>query len=360
VDLPNKVNIQDIPIFFILGQPRSGTTLLRNLFDAHPNVSIPGEFPFIPYTFRKYQRKRKWSNAIIHNFVIDISYIKKFQNLHISKHDIEKIIQIERDKKSDFTFSDAFKVIALNYPSAFKKSNLFIIGDKNPEYSYRPKMLSSLFPNAKYVIITRDYRDVVASIKKIDFALPFTSLICYHWKISQKRISRAIRKNPQLFLTMRYEEFVASPEENLNMICSFLGIEFDRNVFNTFNQADALAKEFDNRFLSVHHKSVMEPVSNKHVEKWRLQLSPLAIKIADITVGKWAEKSGYNRESKFRNPLIFLLTIPELFLGYAIFLIRFSMNVLPRKTRHKFLPVSTVLASFYYKIKHTSKEKDTR
>ena len=38
--------IKELPIFFIVGSPRSGTTMLRTIFDAHPNVSIPLENPF--------------------------------------------------------------------------------------------------------------------------------------------------------------------------------------------------------------------------------------------------------------------------------------------------------------------------
>jgi hypothetical protein len=54
-----------IPFFFILGRPRSGTTLIRTLFDAHPNVKIPPEFPFIPLLARRFRNVKEWDARFI-------------------------------------------------------------------------------------------------------------------------------------------------------------------------------------------------------------------------------------------------------------------------------------------------------
>lgn len=48
------VNIADTPFIFIVGRPRSGTTLLRTLYDAHPNVNIPPECQFVVNLYGKY------------------------------------------------------------------------------------------------------------------------------------------------------------------------------------------------------------------------------------------------------------------------------------------------------------------
>ena len=43
-----------IPIFFIVGRPRSGTTLLRALFETNPNVCFPPECQFIINIYPEY------------------------------------------------------------------------------------------------------------------------------------------------------------------------------------------------------------------------------------------------------------------------------------------------------------------
>ena len=46
--------IRQTPMFFIVGRPRTGSTLLRTLFDAHPNVTIPQEWPMLLALYRRF------------------------------------------------------------------------------------------------------------------------------------------------------------------------------------------------------------------------------------------------------------------------------------------------------------------
>jgi hypothetical protein len=61
-------NIREIPIFFILGRPRSGTTLLTTLFNAHPNVRIAPEFPILLPLYQKFRKVKDWDEEAIRSF----------------------------------------------------------------------------------------------------------------------------------------------------------------------------------------------------------------------------------------------------------------------------------------------------
>ena len=61
-----------IPFFFVVGRPRSGTTLLRTLFDAHPNVSFPPECQFIVNLYPKYGKIIDWEEKQILSFYHDL------------------------------------------------------------------------------------------------------------------------------------------------------------------------------------------------------------------------------------------------------------------------------------------------
>ncbi len=52
--------VRDIPMFFILGRPRTGSTLLRTLFDAHPNVIIPQEWPMLLLLHFQFGKVKCW------------------------------------------------------------------------------------------------------------------------------------------------------------------------------------------------------------------------------------------------------------------------------------------------------------
>ena len=61
----SMANISQIPFFFIIGRPRTGTTLLRSLFDAHPNVQIPWECQFVLNLYPKYGTLELWNSGTI-------------------------------------------------------------------------------------------------------------------------------------------------------------------------------------------------------------------------------------------------------------------------------------------------------
>jgi len=58
-------------LFFILGRPRSGTTLLRTLLDAHPQVKVPPEYPVVLQLYKKYGRIRQWDETTLEEFKKD-------------------------------------------------------------------------------------------------------------------------------------------------------------------------------------------------------------------------------------------------------------------------------------------------
>ena len=64
--------VEKIPVFFILGRPRSGTTLLRTLFDAHPNVATPVECAFIINMRQKYAKVTNWTKELLTSFHEDV------------------------------------------------------------------------------------------------------------------------------------------------------------------------------------------------------------------------------------------------------------------------------------------------
>ena len=341
----------ELPFFFILGRTRSGTTLLRNLFDAHPHVAIPTEIPFIPTTYRKFGRIKIWEDSHIRDYIHCISKFDKFKNLRIEKEQLEKILISARNQKADFNYTDVVKTLAYHYPSAFEKHDVTLLGDKSPAYSMFPQTLYRIFPDAKYVVIVRDYRDVVASVKQIDFELPFTAKICINWRISQKRILRFYQEHPQQVMLLKYEDFVASPETQLKEICAFLQVKFFPEVMDTFNQPKAMAQEFNTTFFNKHHASLKKPINTDRIELWRQRLKPIEVRIADFFVGKYAELSGYRREHTSFDLGAILYSLPVLVLGFCFVLLMSCIHLLPAAIRGKFWAPAEIVARVYYRTK---------
>ena len=78
-------NIENIPFFFIIGRPRSGTTLLQTLLDAHPNVIIPPESAVIKECYERFGKVIVWDDKRIQELIHFLYEINKFETWNISK-----------------------------------------------------------------------------------------------------------------------------------------------------------------------------------------------------------------------------------------------------------------------------------
>ncbi len=124
---PDIQKIASLPVFFILGRPRSGTTLLRTLFDAHPNVATPIECAFIMNMSQKYEKIKNWTSEDLLEFHSDVQKHIKFDTWNI---DIEKMKNDLLLCEGENTFQTVCKVVYYDYISLFPKEEIKWIGDK--------------------------------------------------------------------------------------------------------------------------------------------------------------------------------------------------------------------------------------
>ncbi|MEI7727500.1 MAG: sulfotransferase, partial [Bacteroidota bacterium] len=154
-------DLSKIPMFFILGRPRSGTTLLTTLFNAHPNIRIAPEFPILFFLYQRFKRVKHWDEGTIRSFVDQVFYFSKFnirrvENLKLDKEFIIGELLKYQDKGSIQLFLKSINYYAY---SLYHKEETLWIGDKNPVYSMSANRLRKIFPDAKFICIIRDYRD---------------------------------------------------------------------------------------------------------------------------------------------------------------------------------------------------------
>ncbi|MEA3446048.1 MAG: sulfotransferase [Bacteroidota bacterium] len=321
--------LSDIPFFFILGRPRSGTTLLASLFDAHPNVMLPFECPLIINLYRKYYKKKHWDKKSLLEFYADVVDQRKFESWRV---DSEKLKNDLLACEGEAGFEDLIKVVYLNFNSFFPKKDILLFGDKNPVYSIYPKQLLKIFPDAKFIHLSRDYRDNILSIKKVDFEAPITALLAYRWRFATKRMLCAEQKYPKKFYKIKYEDLVSNPSEELKKICYFLGIPYKKDVLEFHKKKDELFENFDREHIERYHSSLLRPITNDKIYAWKKNMKPADIKIADKVVGVCGEKAGYERKNK-KPTLPGLLSLVWINYGWLAYLLRFLVDILPFKLK---------------------------
>jgi hypothetical protein len=230
--------------FFILANPRSGSSLLRIILDCNSNITVPPECGFLLWWFEKY---KSWdsSNTLnkndINTFVADIQSSKKFSTWKCS----DRIIINEIVKKKPSNVQELFISVYKSYENKRGKTNT-VIGDKNNYYVKHLDALNGIYENAKYIHLVRDGRDVAASYQELDSLnsssefkpnLSFDIVeIAREWNDNNESIHDfLLKRKKECSVTIRFEDLILDTERTCREIVAFLGVEFDLDMLNYFN-----------------------------------------------------------------------------------------------------------------------------
>ena len=261
--------IKKIPIFFIIGRPRSGTTLLQSIFDSHPNVMIPAESQVIVRLYNKFFNIKDWNKTNIKEL---ISVLKNIRLIKLWRINYEKLEYDLIQFLPELEFTSIIKIIYLNFSTAYEKQKILLIGDKNPPYSKFPKLILKIFPDAKFLIIHRDYRDHFLSMKKTGLMSKAEIAIIYTWKKYIYQWKQVETKYSNQTISFRYEDFIQDPEKYLIKFCDFLNIPFSPNLLLFYKNKDEALNQYQEKKHSSFHKNVYKPIIATNYEKWKQEL----------------------------------------------------------------------------------------
>jgi hypothetical protein len=322
------------PIFFIMGRPRSGTTLLSTLFDAHPNVKIPPEFPIMLPLYQRFRKVKNWDEAAIRQFVgfifqHNVFIHRTLENLKIDREEFTAGLLKMQGKG---TIRDFLKAVNASGYSLFPKEEILMIGDKNPVYSIYTKRFMKIFPDARFVCIIRDYRDNFVSMRKLaDLKLEAPSLVLqvYRWKYVARLFLACREKHPDRFHLIRYEDLVEKPETVMQDICAFLGLPYEPSVFDFHRKKEETMKTYNNPLIERFHGSLMNPVNKSRMDQWKTSLTPAKVAMADQVAGRYADRLGYERANRKFNLWLWVRSKPLSLYGYLIFKVYVYGSYLP-------------------------------
>lgn len=340
------------PVFFILGRPRSGTTLLKTLFDAHPNVRIAPELPILLPLYQKYRKIKDWDENTILSFIDDVFRPAVFNNRRIENFRIDRIAFTDdllrlahRGSVNDFLM----KMHEHSY-SVFPKGEMMIIGDKNPVYSVYTRRLVKIFPQARFICIVRDYRDNFISLRNLEgtpMEAPVLSLQICRWRYITRLFTEMKRRFPERVRVVRYEDLVLEPETTFAELCSFLGIPYNDNVFRFHEKKEDILSAFSNPVIEKIHKSLLSPINTGRIELWTRELNDKEIRIADQLANNMAREMHYRRVYRGFNFLVYLKTRPMALYTILLFRLMVLGTYLPYRTNRKAALKLTKLVRIY-------------
>lgn len=331
-------DLSKIPIFFILGRPRSGTTLLTTLFNAHPNVRIATELPIMLSLYQRFRKVKVWDETTIRSFVDHVFYYSRFSSKRIENLKIDQDFIIGELLKYKEIGSIQLFLKSINYYaySIYNKGETKWIGDKNPVYSIFAHRFRKIFPEAKFICIIRDYRDNFISIRKLvekDVAVeaPALALQVGRWRYFVRLFLKSKHRFPDRYWILRYEDLVTKKESTFRSLCEFLGIDFDPSVFDFYEKKDETLKTYGNIAWEKFHENLLQPVNTGRMNTWQNKLTDQQVKMADQIAGKYADRLGYERQYKGFNIWLFLKAGPLLAYNYVLLMVMIFGTYLPYK-----------------------------
>jgi Sulfotransferase family len=279
------------PYVFLVGCSRSGTTLLRRIGDAHPELAVVREQHWLP-------RYWEWrvgitSEGIVTSDLLDMLLAdRRFPALELPFKLVADLI--ERGPPKDYS---QFVTELFDLHGQMKGKRL--VGEKTPKYVRYLRTLHQLWPHAKVVHMIRDGHDVVLSVLDWNKAernvgrfptwdedAVTTAALYWEWNVRLGREAAAFL-GPDRYHELRYETLVADPELECRKLCDFLGLDYDPAMLR-FHEG----RKTEEPGLSA--KKAWRPIT-AGLRRWREQMAPDDIRRFEAVTGPLLDELGYDR-----------------------------------------------------------------
>ena len=223
--------------------------------------------------------------------------------------------------------------------------NVQLIFDKNPEYTLHLKQLEKTCSNAKFLAISRNYRDNISSRKKFSSSKRVSVFIlALSWNHYNKRILKMISKKN--IFHVRYESLVENPTAKLKDMFQFIGLEYEEEVLNYYTKVNLEKKIKDSSLtegqktkVQSMHSNLEKPISTERINVWSQHLRKREILICDVICRNTSLKLGHSQEKEYNlshKLLIQGLSIPfRLFYYSYLFVQNIIYYKLPLKMKIK-------------------------
>jgi hypothetical protein len=282
--------------------------------------------------YSRYGKITCWTKNNLLDFYSDLQKVLYFENWTINR---EKLKNDLLACEGNNTYQTICKVVYSDYISFFKKEEIITFGDKNPVYSLSVRRLFNIFPDSKYIYLTRDYRDHILSMLRTELYTPDILALAYRWRYSAVQMKKLTDKYPDSFHTIRYEDFVGDPYHHLEKMCQFVGIEFKPEVLE-FHKREEEAKElFPPGVREKFFKNLFKPIDASRTYLWKSQMNDEDVRKVDAMVGKWAEMLGYERKFIDFDMKTFLKVLPARIYLDVFYSLAFIRRKLPRWMKSK-------------------------
>lgn len=297
---------------FIVGVPRSGTTLMRHMLETSDRIAIARENHFMSHILGRrgarhfFRRAGDLKDDAAVRRVVDMIYSGEYEKLsgwrrpspywfwlkeEVPRDEIERRLLAE-----ERTERGMFRAFLRQYADIRGKP---VMGEKTPTHLNYVDTLLDWFPDAKVIHMLRDPRAVYVSdryrrqtldrfpyniMTKIPLLLETYLLLLtsVSWRRALSKHERYAKRYPDRYTLVRFEDIVKKPAESLPEIFGFLGVELPASIDSEI----AVPQRHGMRATG-------EGVDPQAADRWRGRIKSPARRFLELTLGGPMRKYGY-------------------------------------------------------------------
>ncbi len=282
------------PAPFVVGVPRSGTTLLRLMLDAHSLMAIPPETHFIPKLIRLVEKSKGDARAEAIELVTNH---RRWPDYELDPDDYAS--RLPTDGQLDAT--TAVRAFYDAYAASESKPRW---GEKTPQYLRMMGRIQRALPEARFVHIIRDGRDVAVSLLSVEWGPTSVEHAAEHW-VDEIRTAHRKRDRIHHYMEWRFEQLVSDPEPLLREVCDFVQLDFEPAMLSYHEGASARMGEMNRDFEIAggptltpeervrQHALVSAPPNRDAAGRWQERMTPDEVAAFEAIGGDLLLELGY-------------------------------------------------------------------
>ncbi len=292
----SKRGAPGVPAPFVVGVNRSGTTLMRMMLDAHPQLTMPPETHFVPELIDLAEQ----GQATPENFLAVITKQREWGDFGLTEQQVlDAFGAIE-----PLNAGDALRAFYALYAERIGKPRC---GEKTPIYVKSIRKIHGALPEARFCHVIRDGRDVCLSIRDRAVKEHPVDVVAERWvrRISQAR--RQAQKLPDgIYKEIRYEQLILDTEPTLREVCEFFELPWDDAILDYHQQSADRLEEMKRelpadgkrttlsveRRMATHARTTQAPDPSR-VSRWREQMDRSDRRTFESIAGELLRDLGY-------------------------------------------------------------------
>ncbi len=282
-------SIPDIKPVFVVGAGRSGTTPFQLALNQHPDLGVYGETQafFVHRRFGAEPGEDRLQRLLKH-----------WRGMIASCCPYPDLLDTEEMKRKLAYAPTYANVLDLVIGAIASREGKSRWGEKSPAHVFRLPEIRASFPNAQVIHIIRDPRAVVASNIKAFNQGRFSDWNIYrvsrYWlRCLKVHAGQQAEQERGRYMLVRYEDFVARPEETLQGVSSFLNMKFTPAMLEAHLVAAKYVQKNDAGDMPAHHALTQKPLDSSRTDAWKQVLSADQSRLVEQIVGKKMQTVGY-------------------------------------------------------------------